>query len=361
MNRDQTEEWRGWMQLIVLAYHYTGGSKIPPVYAFVRLLVGAYLFMTGYGHASFFFAKNTYPPTRLVNLMLRLNLLPLALSYAMDAPYLGYYFSPLVSFWFLVLWIAFSTLHTYNGTLFLPLKLIAVWSAVYYFHAVDTRFWFAVFGGLRTLGIDWDAREWCFRVALDCWAPLLGVATAWVVGNWERITPRLGGLCEGGVVKSRVAVVGGVVGCLAWGVVYGQSEDKFSYNARHPWISLFPIMGFVALRNATVGLRKTHAVFWSWVGKISLETFILQFHIWLAMDTRAILVYLPGLHSYWPNLLLSTLVFLYISEVTNKATGDIVDFLITGGVKGGEGGMWRRLAVVAGIVGVVQVIWALAG
>ncbi len=47
MNRDQTEEWRGWMQVIVLAYHYTGGSKVPWVYSGVRVLVGAYLFMTG--------------------------------------------------------------------------------------------------------------------------------------------------------------------------------------------------------------------------------------------------------------------------------------------------------------------------
>lgn len=367
MNRDQTEEWRGWMQIIVLAYHYTGGSKVGWVYAGVRVLVGAYLFMTGYGHASYFLVKKTYPPSRLINLLLRLNVLPLLLSFALDAPFLGYYFSPLVSAWFLAIWITFWPLNSMNSTWVLPAKIVVVWGAMWYFHAVDTRIWVWLFGLFKTVGIDWDAREWGFRVALDCWAPLMGIATAWVVVNWDRVctvlgNPRFGGIVEAGYVRPRAAFAIGLLSMTAWMGVWAASKDKFDYNTRHPWASLFPIIGFVALRNATTGLRGVHSGFLAWVGKISLETFILQFHIWLAMDTKAILVYLPGNGIvWWINLAIATGVFLWVCEAAGKGTGELVDWVISGGVRGKEDGMWTRVAGTALVFGVCQAVYALAG
>lgn len=64
LSRNQTEEWKGWMQCIVLLYHYTGASKIRWIYKLVRLLVASYLFMTGYGHTVYFLRSGRFSNVR---------------------------------------------------------------------------------------------------------------------------------------------------------------------------------------------------------------------------------------------------------------------------------------------------------
>jgi hypothetical protein len=50
MHRDQTDEWKGWMQLVILTYQMTGANQVLPIYINVRLLVSTYLFLLGFGH-----------------------------------------------------------------------------------------------------------------------------------------------------------------------------------------------------------------------------------------------------------------------------------------------------------------------
>jgi hypothetical protein len=43
-------------------------------------------------------------------------------------------------------------------------------------------------------------------------------------------------------------------------------------------------VSFVLLRNVSGWLRSRYSSFFAWFGRISLELFLAQYHIWLAAD-----------------------------------------------------------------------------
>ena len=57
LHRDQTDDWKGWMQFVILVYHVTAGSTQLPIYMHIRVLVSAYLFLNGYAHFMYFWNK----------------------------------------------------------------------------------------------------------------------------------------------------------------------------------------------------------------------------------------------------------------------------------------------------------------
>lgn len=73
-----------------------------PVYVIVRVLVAAYIFMTGYGHFCYFYDRTSSSWLRLAQVLLRVNIYTMFLCIAMSRTYLFYYFVPLTTFWFLM-------------------------------------------------------------------------------------------------------------------------------------------------------------------------------------------------------------------------------------------------------------------
>jgi hypothetical protein len=105
-------------------------------------------------------------------------------------------------------------------------------------------------------------------------------------------------------------------------------ENKLVYNKWHPYISFVPILAFVVLRNSSQHLRNTHSAAFAFIGRCSLETFILQFHIWLAGDTKGILVVIGPSLWRWLSFLVGTTVFIYLSWKIAAVTGTLVDWIM---------------------------------
>ncbi|KAI9888411.1 MAG: hypothetical protein M1814_000503 [Vezdaea aestivalis] len=339
LSREQSEEWKGWMQFLILIYHYTGGSKVLWLYEIVRVLVASYLFMTGYGHAMFFLQKGDFSLRRAASTLIRLNLLSCLLPYVMRTDYMFYYFAPLVSFWFCIVYLTLFVGRSWNDKrLFLYGKILASATCVQIFHRIPGLLEL-VFQILKyTCRIHWEAREWRFRLLLDGVIVYVGMIVAVLYLDltspkssryqFLRSPPRLLNLFAS--IASLITIAG------VW-VLTRRSPDKYDYNWWHPYISCLPVLSFVILRNSNRHFRNFYSSIFAWLGRSSLETFTLQYHIWLAADTKGLLsLGLFGRRRFQvdgrlQDFLILTPIFLWISWRVGIATGVITGYLVAGG------------------------------
>ncbi|XP_070643606.1 N-acetylneuraminate (7)9-O-acetyltransferase isoform X6 [Bos indicus] len=235
LNREQTDEWKGWMQLVILIYHISGASTFLPVYMHIRVLVAAYLFQTGYGHFSYFWVKGDFGIHRVCQVLFRLNFLVVVLCIVMDRPYQFYYFVPLVTVWFMVIYVT-----------------LALWPQITQKKANGNCLWH--FGLLLKLA---------FLLLCICFL-------AYSQGAFEKI------------------------------------------------FSLWPLSKCFEL--------KGNVYEWWFRWRLDRYLFICQYHIWLAADTRGILVLIPG--NPMLNIIVSTFIFVCVAHEISQITNDLAQIII---------------------------------
>lgn len=325
--RDQTEEWKGWMQAAILVYHWTGASGNLPIYIFIRLLVAAYLFQTGYGHTIYFLSKKDFSFRRIASVLLRLNILSCALPYVMGTDYMFYYFAPLVTFWFLVVYSTMAICSGFNDSIkVLCSKILASFVFVtLVLNVTPVMEWiFAILD--LVFRIKWDLAEWQFRVSLDGSIVFVGMLAGVVHQRVERDASWY--------TNYKFAIIPSILALMGFTYICSSIESKAVYILLHPVISIIPVLAFIGLRNATTFMRNRYSTAAAWLGKCSLETFILQFHIFLAGDTRGVLLLdvFKGdgslLNDRWRDLVVIVPVFLWISHLVAEASGHIVKLIM---------------------------------
>lgn len=340
LRREQTDEWKGWMQLVLLAYHVTGASQVLPVYVHVRALVSAYLFLAGYGHFCYFWREADWGLLRLARVLFRTNLLVVLLCLCMNRPYQFYYFVPLVSFWFLVLAATLASpprvaqasaeanpLHH----LYLVAKLVALFalltvlymSEVFFERIFVTRPWKALF-----VTTDDSIKEWWFRWKIDRYS----VATGMLFGFGHYLLRQyrvLGDTHHGNLFSRGLSLslaLGALLGLGFYTTFAFVCRSKPDCNEVHAYIFFVPILSYIVLRNMSGLLRARYSTFFAWFGKISLELFIAQYHIWLAADTHGVLVLVPG----YPvlNVMVTSLVMVCVAHEVHALTARLTPLAV---------------------------------
>ena len=340
--RQQTDEWKGWMQIVILLYHYFGMSRVMWVYRLVRLLVASYLFLTGYGHARYFINTNDFSARRVVAVLVRINLLSCVLPFFMGTTYEFYYFPALSSLWFVATWMTVPRNLTETIDLKQASCRIAISSVLLEVFLQSKGLQVGLFATLKSNGmLAVDQHEFAFRTGLDRVVPFVGILTALLQHNFQQ-QPFVGDswLSDRGIGKRTLSISCSAlsfIGYLTWTHGY---HSKAGFNAAHPFTAPIPILAYVVLRNATAGFRNHYSRLFAWFGRHSLETFILQYHVWLAADTKGLLRLgiLDGWlwygqttissRGFWVDAIIITIVFLWVSSVVSDATSAITKWIV---------------------------------
>ena len=325
LSRQQTQEWKGWMQIVILLYHYFGMSQVESVYRLIRVLVASYIFLTGFGHASYFIHTKDFSFRRVATVLLRLNLLSVTLPFTMDTTYQFYYFPMLASIWFVITWATMSTnLGKDTGV---RLVCSAILVKLLYGKADVILRALSNFGMVSIEGTDFR-----YRFGLDLYATYLGMAAAILLAT----SPDL--VHAGGRRVGMSACITGIIACsIYWMLTSGMRRSV--YNELHRYWSLLPIIGYVVLRNAIPSWRNRYSRLFAWFGRHSLETFVLQYHIWLAADTHGVLHLglidryynepsTRGSWRFWTEVFLITACFLWVCAGVTKASAAIVKAVV---------------------------------
>ncbi|XP_015524446.1 N-acetylneuraminate (7)9-O-acetyltransferase [Neodiprion pinetum] len=330
LNREQTDELRGLMQAVVLIYHVTGARNVLPIYMHLRLINSAYLFLSGYGHFCYFWQRGDVSLVRFARVLFRLNLLTVSLCLCMNRPYQFYHFVPLVSFWFLVVYVlAWLPPRVHSGSLaehgprallYLALKLLGLMSVitilymseVFFEKVFVTRPWKALF-----VTTDDDIREWWSRWRVDRYSVAWGVG----FGAGLLVLQRLDH-----VPGMALAPVLALVSLAAYSTFTMICHSASECEEVHSYVAFIPIVGYIVLRNASLALRGKHSALLAGLGRISLETLVGQGHVWLAADSHGVLVLLPRFPVL--NLLVTSFIFICASHEICRLTHVLAPYAV---------------------------------
>lgn len=188
---------------------------------------------------------------------------------------------------------------------------------------------------IKELFIDENdsVREWWFRSWLDRYIAVFGMLLAFAYCTAKNL--KMFDDSNKRTLFSRpvgvACLIFAIVALVSYAIQAFTCSSKVSCNETHSTLSFVPILAFVLLRNVPGSLRAKFSKFYSWVGTISLELFIAQYHIWLAHDTKGVLVLIPDQPLL--NVILTTYVFVCVSHEIHKVSGILANALITKDIK----------------------------
>uniref|UniRef100_A0A8C5S7Q6 Cas1p 10 TM acyl transferase domain-containing protein n=1 Tax=Laticauda laticaudata TaxID=8630 RepID=A0A8C5S7Q6_LATLA len=170
--------------------------------------------------------------------------------------------------------------------------------------------------------------EWWFRWKLDRYVVFHGMLFAFIYLTFQKRQVLSEGKGEPlfPTKVSNIFLFISVVLFLTYSIWASSCKNKTECNEMHPSVSVVQILAFILIRNIPGYARSVYSSFFAWFGRISLELFICQYHIWLAADTKGILVLIPGTPML--NIIVSTFIFVCVAHEISQITNDLAQIVV---------------------------------
>eukprot|EP00930_Biecheleria_cincta_P044594 TRINITY_DN3068_c0_g2_i1.p1 TRINITY_DN3068_c0_g2~~TRINITY_DN3068_c0_g2_i1.p1 ORF type:complete len:582 (-),score=68.55 TRINITY_DN3068_c0_g2_i1:117-1862(-) len=342
LSREQTDEWKGWMQIMFLMYHYFAEKE---VYNAIRVYIAAYVWMTGYGNFFLYRRGKSFTFRRTVQMLFRLNFLGFIVCVVLNNEYMLYYICPMHTlFTLFVLLVLYLGQEHNDSKKALWAKIIATFVGTLLLYDGPDAVFQGIFGtvpGIRHLFAFHDPlhpefkdemHEWHFRSGLDRFIWIVGMVFALHFPDADAAIAHLTDMA--GNRRLSIQIVLASLALLA-GAAWAQlvfTQEKSIYNQLHPYTSFIPITVYLIIRNLTAALRSRYLWLFAYLGKVTLETYIFQFHIWMKTtgvngSPKHLLQVVPGGY-YWLNFVVVSAAYIFLSVRFCALTGVLRDTLI---------------------------------
>ena len=236
---------------------------------------------------------------------LRINYFPLLLCYGLNVELENYYVVPLHTTGFFItmatcyvakllkdyypIWSTSGTDNGYwkrNGTAILICLVVHI---LFYETSISEKV-------LKSF-----SDEYYFRFQADKYTAWVGIVSGYYwpklksYMQWCYDTPEVGAPQNDTQVKAMwIQRVAGVGLIYFWWSMFGHIQDKYTYNPIHPYCFWLPVAGWLMIRNSSKYLTELHSGCLEFFGRITLETYVLQFHVYMNHNVKHIPVVLPG-------------------------------------------------------------------
>lgn len=363
--REYSDELKGLLQVVIIwCGQYDAVSNLG-VFKLFRIAIAAYIFLSAYGHTTYLLSTSDYSFHRIATVLLRFNLLSCVLVFTTSAPWTTYHFTAVVSFWFLVTYAVLAVHKPANGNIpALFLKLIA--------SAIVVNLVILRSGLVETLvnianailRSSWDGGKLSRELAVDSITPFIAILSAALTHRAAQLrtheapvpsdlkpsllseflddvisaiagheSPRFG---AGQLAKSIFTAFAALILAIM-AFVFSNVVIRYHDTAElcHPLLSWIPIVAAVYLRGTCQG---PYLAFPAFLGKIALEVYLLQNHLWLVGGGTDILRLWPRrtdpsilyLGIYYVQRIFITIAFLWIAAKCHDATRAAVDLIVGG-------------------------------